>query len=145
MATIICENCGTENPDNVKFCKQCGNKLPITVPAAPAQAPPPVSGGQPAAAGVQMEPRYKALRGIASLLRTIGFVLAIITIGGGFISFSIISNDSLLVALGSLILSVISGLLTYLFFLVMSELVSVQLDIEENTRRTAYFLEQRSR
>lgn len=144
MATIICENCGTENPDNVKFCKQCGNKLPITVSAASTQSPS-FLGEQRVAAGVQMESRYKVLRGIASLLRTIGIALATITIVGGVISFIFLSGESLLVAFGSLILSAISALLTYLFYTVMSELVSVQLDIEENTRRTAFLLEQRFR
>lgn len=24
---LTCEKCGTANPGNVKFCKQCGNQL----------------------------------------------------------------------------------------------------------------------
>jgi len=26
---IVCNNCGTENPDNARFCEECGNKLDL--------------------------------------------------------------------------------------------------------------------
>ena len=43
MSTIVCESCGTVNPDNVKFCKQCGTRLiankPQNVPATMEAAP----------------------------------------------------------------------------------------------------------
>lgn len=29
MSSLTCENCGTVNPGNVKFCKQCGERLSV--------------------------------------------------------------------------------------------------------------------
>lgn len=141
MNTVMCENCGTVNPDNVKFCKQCGNRLPVTTPMSSAEIPSMYSSDQPAA--FQMERRYGALRGIAAFLKTLGIILAVLTLAGGAIYFFLLVDDSFFIALVSLIGAVISALLTYLLFLVMSEIISVQLDIEENTRRTAALLEQR--
>lgn len=141
MASLTCENCGTVNPDNVKFCKQCGNRLPVTTPMSSAEIPSMYSSDQPVA--FQMERRYGALRGIAAFLKTLGIILAVLTLAGGAIYFFLLVDDSFFIALVSLIGAVISALLTYLLFLVMSEIISVQLDIEENTRRTAALLEQR--
>lgn len=141
MNTVMCENCGTVNPDNVKFCKQCGNRLPVTMPVSSGDMPTMFSPDQPAAA--QLERRYGALRGIAAFLKTLGIILGVLTLAGGALSFLILVGDSFFLAIGSLIGAVISALLTYLLFLVMSEIISVQLDIEENTRRTAALLEQR--
>lgn len=141
MNTVMCENCGTVNPDNVKFCKQCGNRLPVTTPMSSAEIPSMYSSDQPAA--FQMERRYGALRGIAAFLKTLGIILAVLTLAAGAIYFFLLVDSSFFIALASLIGAVISALLTYLLFLVMSEIISVQLDIEENTRRTAALLEQR--
>lgn len=141
MNTVICENCGTVNPDSVKFCKQCGNRLPVTTPVGSPEIPSMFLSDQPAAD--QMERRYGALRGIAAFLKTLGIILAVLTLVGGAISFLILVGDSFFLAISSLVGAVISALLTYLLFLVMSEIISVQLDIEENTRRTAALLEQR--
>jgi len=69
FATKTCPNCGASNPDNAKFCKSCGAKLP----GAPASQPatPRVSGSvivngpvvrvtsQPTGAGVNVDGRNR--------------------------------------------------------------------------------------
>lgn len=35
-ADKVCPNCGAHNPDNAKFCKVCGAKLPVAPPPRPA-------------------------------------------------------------------------------------------------------------
>lgn len=141
MSNVTCENCGTINPDNVKFCKQCGNRLPETMVVEPAVVPDSYSFAPPAVGNVVMEKRYGALRGIASFLRILGIILAVLTVLGGVVSFFVSGRD-FIIGVGALIVSLISALLTYLLFLVMSEIISVQLDIEENTRRMAFLMEQ---
>jgi hypothetical protein len=155
MATIICENCGTENPDSVKFCKQCGARLatavavPAPVMAAPAAAMA-ATAAWPAAAGQVAGPferRYGALRGIAALCKILAIVFAVLTILGGLLSSSfygdLLGIGVLLGAIIGLIVSLIPAAIVYIFWRVIGESISVQLDIEENTRRTAAFLEQR--
>ncbi|MGQ9482665.1 zinc-ribbon domain-containing protein [Chloroflexus sp.] len=46
----FCPQCGVANPDNARFCDQCGAQL-IPVPAAPPQAPTPVPVTPPEAGG----------------------------------------------------------------------------------------------
>jgi len=36
---VNCSRCGRENPDGLKFCQDCGNRLNAPAPAAPAAAP----------------------------------------------------------------------------------------------------------
>ena len=143
MATIICNNCGTENPDNVKFCKQCGNQLPVTAASTPAFSPAPAAAGQPTGA---IEKRYGALRGIASLCYILAIVFAVLSFLIGMGSFLTLSRSifglfggggGLLGTLGALIGSLASAAITYIFWRVIGESIMVLLDIEENTRRTA--------
>ena len=143
MATIICDNCGTENPDNVKFCKQCGNQLPVTVAAAPAFSPAAATAGQPAGA---IENRYGALRGIANLCYILAIVFAVLSFLGGLGSYFFVSEfisgmlgigGGFLSLIGTLIASLVSAAITYIFWRVIGESIMVLLDIEENTRQAA--------
>lgn len=43
---MFCENCGTQLPDDAKFCASCGTTLEASAPAAP---PPPAQAVPPAA------------------------------------------------------------------------------------------------
>lgn len=143
MATIICDNCGTENPDNVKFCKQCGNRLPVTVAAAPTYSSVAAAASQPAGS---IEKRYGALRGIANLCYILAIVFAVLSFVGGmgsylfvsaFISGMLGSGGGFFSLIGTLIVSLVSAAITYIFWRVIGESIMVLLDIEENTRRVA--------
>jgi hypothetical protein len=137
MATVICSNCETENPDTVKFCKQCGNSLatativtpvsPVAYDAARPVAPP--------------EKRYSALRGIAALCKTLAIVFAALAVLTGILTFIGLAGDSFFAAVGGLIGALISAAVVYIFWRVIGESISVLLDIEENTRRSADRLE----
>jgi hypothetical protein len=157
MSTVNCENCGAENPVNVNFCRQCGSKLEgggqtaepsrVTSATAPAIEQPayprsdtfasPVQARQP---DVKMEKRYSVLRGIATLCKVLAIIFAVITILTGAVWFFISFSDSFLIAAGSLIGSLISAAIVYIFWRIIGESISVLLDIEENTRQTAFLL-----
>jgi hypothetical protein len=151
MTNVICENCGTENPNTVKFCKQCGTRLLTTIAepamtAAPALSPVSPAVGPPTDL---IEKRYGALRGIAGLCRALAIILAILAFLGGMGSFLVISEsilgllgvDNSASMIGAVIGASISALVTYIFWSVIADIISVQLDIEENTRRSATLLE----
>lgn len=150
MATVvICDNCGTENAPNVRFCKQCGTKMAEPVasavaaqPAQPAWTATPSSPATPSRAPVPnlAEKRYGALRGIASLCRILGYVAAGLTIIGGLIYFLL---DLGLFGFGALLLALIVAAVQYITWRIVAESISVLLDIEENTRLTARFLSER--
>jgi hypothetical protein len=153
MNTIICESCGTENPDNVKFCKQCGSKLAAAIPTyapvlnepSPTQEKPAPTWTTPVAApsNPSIERRYGALRSIAALCRIIAYVFGGLGIIGGLVAFIIGLSDSFFAATAALIGGLISALLVFVFWLIIAESISVILDIEENTRRTAVLLKER--
>lgn len=154
MATVICENCGTENPDNVKFCKQCGTRLlttvePAVAAAAPAMATPAGWATAASQSAGPFEKRYGALRGIAALCKILAIVFAVLTVLSGLLSSSVYGDllgiGGLLGGIIGLIVSLIPAAIVYIFWRVIGESISVQLDIEENTRRTAIFLEQQMR
>lgn len=154
--TISCENCGTENVSGVKFCKQCGNKLersdqtavagqssaPATAKersgsfTSTAQRTTPVSHST-----VRAENKYTALRGIARLCRTLSWIFvglaSLIALGGLVAMF-----DSFLAGVGTIIGAAVWGAVAYIFWQIVAESISVLLDIEANTRRTAALLEQ---
>jgi hypothetical protein len=151
MPTVICENCGTENPDSVKFCKQCGTRLlttvePIMTAVAPSLVPLSSTSGQ---LSEPMERRYGALRGIAALCKILAIVFAVLTLLGGLLSSSVYADllgiGGLLGGIIGLIVSLIPAAIVYIFWRVIGEIISVQLGIEENTRRTAVLLEQQMR
>lgn len=143
MATITCDNCGAVNPDNVKFCKQCGNQLPVTVAAAPAFSPAPAAAVQPVG---QIEKRYGALRGIANLCQALAIIFAVLSFLGGMGSYFVMSRSifgmfggggGFFGLIGTLIGSLIVAAITYIYWRVIGESIMVLLDIEENTRRAA--------
>ena len=92
---MICNNCGAELPEYVKFCNKCGTSLPTTPPTeqyAPpptGQYPPPPSVGQyPAYPGAA----YKIKKPISigaiiaigiGVIAVIAVVLSFIVFGGG--------------------------------------------------------------
>ena len=62
---MFCGECGTENPDTNRFCKNCGKPLkqtrPVPAPGAPVQAPPPAPQQGVPAAGITATPQpYQA-------------------------------------------------------------------------------------
>lgn len=144
MTAIICDNCGTANPENVKFCKQCGARLLTTVEPSVTAAAPAIftPSAQTAPAGQPadlLEKRYGTLRGIAALCKVLAGVFTVLIISIGIASVFISNTDFLNIII--LIGTPISAALVYIFWRVLGESISVQLDIEENTRRTAVLLE----
>jgi hypothetical protein len=141
MSTIYCNSCGTENLDSMKFCKQCGSKL--TASESGDSTVQTFSGARTAvsASPVRIEVKYKALRTIASLCRFLSYLfvgLAVLGAIGGFILLS----DSVLTRLGALLGAFVWGAITYIFWQIIAESISVLLDIEVNTRQAAAALEQ---
>jgi hypothetical protein len=56
---MFCNECGTQNPDTNRFCKNCGKPLPQRQPAAQPAVPPapaPVAPAAPAGAFMQQAP-----------------------------------------------------------------------------------------
>lgn len=140
MNMLICNNCGAENLDNVKFCKQCGSKLstPEQVASTPERT-------AVSAATTQIENKYTALRGIASLCRLLGWVFVGLAGLGALFGVIAIFSDSFFSGLGYIIGAAIWGAVMYIFWNIIAESISVLLDIEMNTRRAAALLEQRTR
>jgi hypothetical protein len=75
----FCGECGTENPDTNRFCKQCGRALKKTMAAVPTEVP--MAAGvrqpeapvllQPLAAPAAMENEKRTWLGIVSLIPAI--------------------------------------------------------------------------
>ena len=160
MNTVNCTDCGAENPTNVNFCKQCGNKLknegqtagpamsatttaPIKEQPSYAPSGTPMTPVQTRQPDVKMEKRYGALRGIATLCQVLAIVFAVISILSGLFWFFISFSDSFLIAAGSLVGALISAAIVYIFWRIIGESISVLLDIEENTRQTTVLLRDR--
>jgi len=123
-----------ENPDNVKFCKQCGNRLPVTAAAAPTYTPAPAAAGQPTG---QIEKRYGTLRGIANLCFILAKVFPVLSILGGIGGHFFLAISFPGGLIGALIISLVAATITYIFWRVLGERIMVLLDNEENTRRAA--------
>lgn len=141
---IICDSCGAENLDNMKFCKQCGSKLTVSESVdSEGQIP----GGRATAvsnAPVTVENKYTALRGIASLCRLLGWVFVGLAGLGALFGLITIFSDSFFTGLGFIVGAAIWGAVMYIFWNIIAESISVLLDIEMNTRRAAAILEQRA-
>lgn len=150
MSLLTCEKCGTPNPGNVKFCKQCGNQLtfgsadsaaytpepPKINPAA--RAPISIAGSSAAA---QSGKRYGALRGIAGFCRLMGFIFVGLQGLGALYGIYVLFANSFLSGLGIIIGAAIGAGIAYIFWNIIAESISVLLDIEENTRQTASLLQ----
>jgi hypothetical protein len=52
---MFCNECGTQNPDTNRFCRNCGKPLPQRQPAVP-PSPAPVAPAVPAGAAIQQVP-----------------------------------------------------------------------------------------
>jgi ribosomal protein L40E len=154
MNTLACQSCGAENPAQVNFCKQCGSKLEGGAPAAePTMATTtrtqtasswphvPVSTSQTAESDFQVEKRYAVLHGIAFLCHILAFMFAgVVILSGAFWVFILLSDEPIWIAFASAIGTLISAAITYIFWRIIGESISVLLDIEENTRQTAFLL-----
>jgi hypothetical protein len=152
MNSLTCEKCGTANPSNVKFCKQCGNQLTLGsadsstfAPEPPkvnpaARAPISIAGSSTAA---QNGTRYGALRGIAGFCRLMGFIFVglngLVALYGIYALFA----NSFLSGLATIVGAAIGAGIAYIFWNIIAESISVLLDIEENTRRSAELLAER--
>lgn len=81
---MFCPNCGKENPDNVRFCAQCGTPLAQPAPQSEVTAEqftPPVSDGAIPVDTMMLQKRKKLIRsailGSVSLVAVIAIVIAI--------------------------------------------------------------------
>ena len=102
---MFCKNCGNENPEGSRFCKQCGTML-MTAPSASEQrsAPQPVSQPQPAfgpapaaASGLQSMTAQKVLDRMdihrpETALTLGGWVLCILCVFPAFISVTFLGS-----------------------------------------------------
>lgn len=79
---------------------------------------------------------YGALRGIASLCRTLSNIVAVIAGFGAFLCLFII-GDNIVLGLGGIFFCVILGGFFYVILRIIAEGVSVILDIEVNSRQTS--------
>ncbi len=61
-----CSRCGRENPDGLKFCQDCGNRLNAPAPAAEAPVAPPPAAAQPVVSPSYVVPRADAARPAAA-------------------------------------------------------------------------------
>lgn len=148
---LTCEKCGTSNPGNVKFCKQCGNQLILnaaTTAAFEQERPKkdfsraPISAIRSSAAP-PVGLRYGTLRSIAAICRIIGYALGGLGVLTGVLGAISRLSDSFLLAIGVLLGSLLGAAVVFVFWLIIAESISVILDIEENTRKTAVLLQQR--
>lgn len=140
MTAIICDNCGMENPDNVKFCKQCGNRLPVT--AAPVAAAAVYT--TPGSSTVSIAKRYPVLRFIAGIANVLGIIFAFLIFFAGYFLVRFVP-DLFYGVLEQIVFQLLLGfqaLIVYAGFRMIGENIMVQLDNEENTRRIVALLEQ---
>lgn len=154
---LTCEKCGTENPSNVKFCKQCGNQLilveagetAVSDPTPPTYNPIALAGSEyKSPAPTNSGKRYSTLRTISAICRIMGYVFGglgvLSAIFGGI---AVLNNPYLryfspvFSAFGVFIGTLIWAAVVFVFWLIIAESISVVLDIEANTRRTAQLLE----
>jgi ribosomal protein L40E len=63
--TVICKNCGTENPSAEKMCSKCGSPLPRAVAERPASVP---AAQSPAASLAKKKPNWFLFGGIGAAL-----------------------------------------------------------------------------
>ncbi len=140
-----CPKCGGQNSENAAFCLHCGAALENQGGAA-AGATPSTYTASPAAAPYRSPATpsrsYAALRSMAALCRTLGWIivgLAVLQALGGLV---VLFGD-FLPGLGIIIVAALMGAIGYVFWNMIAEGISVILDIEANTRRTAELLSQR--
>jgi hypothetical protein len=168
MKVRVCEACGQHNPEDAWYCSNpnCGESLPqsaitelddsLVKLSPPPPEPPDVRASRVAAelsrthhdtspaSGLSASetPRYGALRGIASLCTGLG-VLALVLAGlgllAGFVMMTV--GGGFLPGFGVIIVSVATGGFYYIVLRVVAEGISVFVDIEENTRHTALYVQ----
>lgn len=159
MKMVVCTECGSQNKPSSRFCLQCG--AAIEQDGAPASAP--GTSAKPSFAAVREQVRaaagaaarsarqstgpastsYAALRGIANLCRLLAWGMAgLIALGGALTTLISLVGGEILAALGALIGAALSAAVTYIFWRILAESISVMLDVETNTRHTAAMLEQ---
>ncbi len=93
---MLCPKCGTENPEDAKFCKECGADLPTVAEATPQPpVPPPPPPPQPPKAQPPIEhPSRMSGMAIASLvLGLLGPVTALVGLVLGIVAMSRISSS----------------------------------------------------
>jgi uncharacterized membrane protein YvbJ len=160
MSTVNCANCGAENPTHVNFCRQCGSKLkneeqaadpPIaaTTTAPIKEQPVYARSGtlttptQARQSDAEKEKRYGALRGIATMCQALAIASAIIIVLLGVILFFVLLSESFSMAISTVTGALLSAAIVYIVWRIIGESISVLLDIEENTRQTAFLLQNR--
>jgi len=162
MQVRICTSCGEQNPENTWECVNCGETLSVKTLTAlnngavenpdhetAAQSEKPLKRTSPNkknvlktseySASSWSSKRYKALSGISSLCTGLSRLMLGLAGLGIFGGLQVIVSQSLPTIFGFLIIivSIIGGAATYIFFRVLAEGISVFLDIESNTRATA--------
>ena len=162
MQVRICTSCGEQNPENTWECVHCGETLSIKTLIAlnngavenldhetAAKSEKLLKGTSPKkrnvskaskySASTRSSKRYKALSGISSLCTGLSHLMLGLAGLGIFGGLQVIVSQSSPTIFGFLIIivSIIGGAATYIFFRVLAEGISVFLDIESNTRATA--------
>jgi hypothetical protein len=90
--------------------------------------------------------KYSALRSIASLCNLLSYVVIGIAGISVLVSFiKMVSKGGLFLGFGGIAVTVVFGGISFLLLRIMGESISVLLDIESNTRKSASLLEQRLR
>lgn len=165
----VCASCGTENSVTSKFCLSCGGALNGASAEegessavgqswpeqgwAPSTSTPAVATGKQAASARQAQGAgagysassfasgdYGAMRGLAQLCRFISYVFVGAAILGGLVGLITITR-SFTMGLGMIVSAALFGAFNYIIFRLLGESISVIIDIEANTRRTAQLLE----
>ncbi|MEA4813108.1 MAG: hypothetical protein VB108_11160 [Anaerolineaceae bacterium] len=159
MMSKVCPKCGMMNADDRVVCTNCGIVLPAAAPAQtipnPTQAYAPQPPVQPAPAApypsapIQPKKRYGVLRtvsGIFNILAWLGLIGGVaLGLLGSIFGMGEIFRDSVGFGIMGVIFGVIAGVILGLFWFMMfkysAEMIHLAIDLEENTRRTAEFLE----
>jgi len=157
----ICSKCGKMSPSYAWHCYACGESLSIeeirevdasevnypenvfatrdtdhSAMSAPIRQHANYEVGREFTSQTEPTTGYGALRGIASLCRTLSNIVAGIAGFGAFLCLFII-GDNVALGLGGIFLCAFIGGLSYVILRIIAEGVSVILDIEVNTHQAA--------
>ena len=140
---VRCPHCGGDSA-GPQFCTTCGERLPATIPQ-PVREAQPAASAKPVIKETATSGRYGALRAVATVYRIIGWVvmiggslfsiaLAVLAFGGTGALADSIPLSAGMGTVGIAIAGLIASILFGLFLVAFSDVCSVLMDIEKNTR-----------